>query len=202
MTRLGWQWILRTDFSDVKRKQTNLKALLSSKMTVKMYQLHKIASDKFKSHHRCPLFLSILVVNLTLIKVNEIIQGLYFTYSHNAYIYLWTTPNFYVLLGFLLHFATHGSFFYSQFLYLVSCGNHGEEHTRVLRLGRIDLSKSQVINIWHCRQDLSACQYFKCVKEELSGCPLSFNSAFIYRAPNHNLLWCKVSNPMPEFTLC
>ena len=111
MTRLGWQWILRTDFSDVKRKQTNLKALLSSKMTVKMYQLHKIASDKFKSHHRCPLFLSILVVNLTLIKVNEIIQGLYFTYSHNAYIYLWTTPNFYVLVGFLLHFATHGSFF-------------------------------------------------------------------------------------------
>ena len=87
---------------------------------------------------------------------------------------------------------------YSQYLYLVSCGNHGEEHTPVLSLGRIDLTKSQVINIWHCQQDFSACEYFNCLKEELSGCPLSFNSAFIYRAPNHNLLWCKVPNQMPN----
>ena len=91
---------------------------------------------------------------------------------------------------------------YSQYLYLVSCGNHGEEHTPVLSLGRIDLTKSQVINIWHCQQDFSSCKYFKCLKEELSGCPLSFNSAFIYRAPHHNLLWCKVSNQMPKVTLC
>ena len=168
-----------------------------------MYQLHQIASDKFKSHHRCLLFFSILVVNLTLVEVNEIIQGLYLTYSHYAYIYLWTTPSIFKLCVVSYYILPHHIVVpYSQFLYLVSCGNHGEEHTRVVRLGRIDLTKSQVINIWHCQQDFSACEYFNCLKEELSGCPLSFNSAFIYRAPNHNLLWCKVFNPMSKFTLC
>ena len=65
-----------------------LGAVVLLKMIVKIYQLFKIASDKFKSHHRSLLFLSILVVNMALIKVNGIIQVLYLTYSHYAYICL------------------------------------------------------------------------------------------------------------------